>query len=114
MAPEDLDYTVEPEPEVTVLSVRGEVDLANAEQLAKALAAASDPGRPVVVDASGLAFIDSAGFAAVHRALEHAALHLVVPPDCPTARAFGVSGLAEVVPVHESLGAARQAAGGRG
>lgn len=110
MDPEELDYAVEARPELTILSVRGEIDLANAERLAEALAEVSEAGRPVVVDASELAFIDSAVFAAIHRAVEQAALHLVVPPDCPTARAFGVSGLAEVMPVHESLGAASEAA----
>jgi anti-anti-sigma factor len=108
MAIEDFSYRLDEEPARTIVTIRGEIDLSNAADLAKALGEAADRGEPVVIDAGELTFIDSAGFAAIQRLIERATVQLVVPPGCATARGFGISGLAEVVPMFDSLDDARR------
>jgi anti-anti-sigma factor len=95
---------------LTILSVSGEIDLANVDEFDKALAEASAQGVEVHIDVGQLAFIDSAGFAAIQRAAAAAPFRLVVPGDCATARSFAVSGLAEVLPVYRTRDEARAAA----
>lgn len=103
MSDDDFAFDIEAASDRTVIQLRGEVDLANASELAEALAKAADLGHPVVIDVSHLRFIDSAGFAAIHRLIERARVHLVVPTTARTARAFTVSGLDSVLPVVRSL-----------
>jgi anti-anti-sigma factor len=116
MAGDDFAAQIEREPDMTVVALTGEIDLANVDDLAKALDDAAGRGVPVIIDVSALAFIDSAGFAAIHRSIvgtDGPSSHLVVPSACPTARSFGVSGLTEVLAVHESLADARASVGQR-
>jgi anti-anti-sigma factor len=100
---DELAYEIVPSGDRTVIRLRGEIDLANSADLAKAFDEAAGLVPPVVIDVSQLDFIDSAGFAAIHRLAERVPTQVVVPPAARTARAFGVSGLSEVVPVHESM-----------
>ena len=103
MSDDDFAFDIEAAGDRTVIRLRGEVDMANATDLADALGTAADLGRPVVIDVSELSFIDSAGFAAIHRSIERVRVHLVVPATTRTARAFAVSGLDSVLPVVRSL-----------
>jgi anti-anti-sigma factor len=97
-----FSYDIVQSTDRTIIELRGEIDLANPDAVADALGKAADVGLPVVVDVTQLDFIDSAGFAAIHRLIERREVHLVVPPSARTSRAFGVSGLNEVLPIHPS------------
>jgi anti-anti-sigma factor len=112
MTGDDLVVRIEREARLTRLVLLGEIDLSNVDVLTKALEEVAGRGLPVVIDASILEFIDSAGFAAVHRSVVGADAppsHLVVPPTAPTARSFAVSGLPAVLSCHESVDDARAA-----
>jgi anti-anti-sigma factor len=112
MTGDDLVVRIEEEAGLTRLELFGEIDLSNADVLAKSLDDVAGRGLPVVIDATALEFIDSAGFAAIHRSVvqpESPPSHLVVPPSSSTARSFAVSGLATVLACHESLDEARGA-----
>jgi anti-anti-sigma factor len=94
-----LDTSVAPAGDHTLLRVAGEVDLANAAELERAVAGAlGDRGGTLVVDLAELAYIDSAGLAALHGATRQleargGSVVLVVPDDCPCARTFAVAAL---------------------
>lgn len=61
------------EPAQTVVAVSGQVDLASAPQLAKALAQAQDgDGTRIVVDLTGVDFLDSAGVRVLVEAAQEA------------------------------------------
>jgi anti-sigma B factor antagonist len=82
----------------TVLRVAGEVDLANAGLLDTAIRDAQADGAdvPLVVDLADLAYIDSAGLAALHRASRRieeggGSFVVVVPEGCACARTFEVA-----------------------
>jgi anti-sigma B factor antagonist len=55
-----------------VVTLRGELDLADAAAVTAALVAAADRVPAVVVDLAGLEFIDACGLSAVARARKHA------------------------------------------
>ncbi len=55
------------EPSGTVITVDGELDAANADQLAAYVQHSAARGRRVVLDLRGLEFIGTAGFSALHR-----------------------------------------------
>lgn len=82
--------------------VKGEIDLAAEETLVEAVSAAlagGDEGLSLVLDLSGVAFMDSSGLRAVLRSREEAisrgaAFSLAVTPDGPVARLFDVAGVA--------------------
>lgn len=87
------------------LTATGEIDLGNAESLYKALSDALASGGPVIVDLTGVEFIDSRGLAALIRA-HHEAVHvtsvpiLVIPSDA-VSRVFELAGAAGVLPVYQ-------------
>lgn len=82
-----------PAPAVDVLTAVGEIDLSNADALARALDAT--PG-PVVLDLTGVGYLDSAGLNVLFARAPR--LRLVVGPLL--APVVAVSGLAAVLPVH--------------
>jgi anti-sigma B factor antagonist len=99
---------------IAVLRATGELDLATAPQLVRAIALAAVGRRPrVLVDLSALAFCDSAGLRALlgaAREVEARAGRIVVAvePGGMVARLFEVSGLTEflrVCPPAEARGA---------
>jgi anti-sigma B factor antagonist len=57
---------------LTVATLRGELDVADAASVAVALAASAEGARTVVVDLAGLEFIDSSGVAALASAARRA------------------------------------------
>jgi anti-anti-sigma factor len=67
---------------VVVVEASGEVDATNAAEFARAIDAVEGP-RPLVVDLSGLDYIDSAGFAAVDGMLDRRAIIVVLDPHSP-------------------------------
>lgn len=91
-----------------VLAVRGEVDAATYAQLEAALARVLEEDDHVVLELSGLEFIDSAGLNAIVRVVRcrgQGALALAGATPA-IARMLDMRGLAHMVPVHSSLEAA--------
>jgi len=92
------------------LTVTGEVDLSNAESLYKALTDALAPGAPVIVDLTGVGFIDSRGFGALvgahHEAVHIATVPILVIPSDPVARVFELAGTEGMLPVYRDQAAA--------
>lgn len=65
-----LNVDVRDEPDATVLTVRGELDMASSPQLAETLDRFDPTERPLVVDLGGLEFIDMTGLHVLLRARE--------------------------------------------
>jgi anti-anti-sigma factor len=60
-----LEWSLEPSPVAFVLRSRGEVDLASAPEFRRALSAAEQTGRHVIVDLSAIAYLDLHGLRAI-------------------------------------------------
>ncbi|OJZ72965.1 sulfate transporter [Mycobacterium paraffinicum] len=60
-------FTARWDPSGTLITVDGELDAANADQLAAYVANAIARSRRVILDLRGLKFIGTAGFSALHR-----------------------------------------------
>jgi anti-sigma B factor antagonist len=101
-----------------VVALPAEIDIANAEQVQRQLAAALKPGVTVLVaDLTGTIFCDASGISALLRARARAAetgaeLRLVVPPG-RVHRLLDVLGLAGHLQIYPTTSHA-QAAAGRG
>ncbi len=106
-----------------VIRVRGDLDLLAVERFRHELldATSRDDGRPVVVDLTGVTFVDSTGLgvlvaARTRLADRGATLHLVVDGE-HLLRIFRISSLARMFAVHptltEAVSAARSASGQR-
>ncbi|MFJ8814914.1 STAS domain-containing protein [Amycolatopsis thermoflava] len=89
-----------PLPGIAVLKVAGDIDVATAAPLDRALdeLTAHRP-RVVVVDLGGVHFLGSAGLAALAQASEHAEIR-VVAPTRQTARPLAITGLDQRLPVY--------------
>lgn len=99
--------------DVSVVQVAGEVDLTNADALEEAVEDTRTPA--VVLDLSGVAYLDSSGIRAIdrgHRYLvgERRSLLIVSPPDSPSDWTFRVAGFDRAT-IFESVAAALAAAG---
>jgi anti-sigma B factor antagonist len=98
-----------------VAALTGEIDLDNAPEVRRMLLECTDGGRDVLVDLSGVSYIDSSGIASLVEALQNAnsgggALDLVaVSPQAM--RVFELARLDKVFTIHPDLGAALAAAG---
>lgn len=60
-SPDEFEIARFAEPEHILVTVRGDVDLTNAEELGRQLEAAAAEERDVVVDLGGVTFLDSTG-----------------------------------------------------
>jgi anti-sigma B factor antagonist len=112
--------TAEPEPFSITRSTRGtreivtlvgELDMANAPALSDTLDTLADAEHPVIVDLSELTFIDSSGIHAILRPRpEQASVVLVCPPG-NIHRVLSVARIDRVVPLYETLDEALAARG---
>lgn len=86
------------------VSVRGDVDLSNAKELATVMASAATTG-PVVVDLSPCTFIDSTGLAVFvkHERNHRGNLVIVAPPTQRSLRIFEITGLTLTLTMSASL-----------
>ena len=82
-----------------VLVVRGEVDLANAGELAAALTALAGAGGPVTVDLSAAEYLDSAGIKVLFEHAERGRLRVRLPPSSTVAAAVRASHLDRVAEI---------------
>jgi len=83
------------------IAVSGEIDVTNAADFITSVDGVSGR-RPLIVDLSGLRYLDSAGFAAVFHMLDKLAIVVVVDPRSPVRPAATLVGL----PCHDSIDAA--------
>lgn len=93
----------------SVVEVAGEVDAHTAPTVRDAVEAAIVPGARVIVDLSGVSFLDSTGLGVLVTALKHVreadgTLDLVVTSP-RVLKVFELTGLDVVIPIHEELGA---------
>ena len=97
---------------VPVVAVHGELDLAGAPDLRRALSEAIDenPGRQVVVDLEGVEFIDSAGLGVLAGGLQRARAGegdlVLVATGRSVVKALELTGLTRVFRIHTSRAAA--------
>ncbi len=112
--PTPLEIEHETRGDVDLVRLRGELDLTNATALHDGVSATSS--RSVVVDLTGVVFVDSAGIRAIDsevkrlRASERLLL-IVAPPDSRAGWTFRVAGFSTDF-VHESVAAATRATQG--
>ncbi len=107
----DFELRVEPEGEVTVITVSGELDLATVPAMRGALLGAVDRrARRLVLDLSGVTFIDSVGVGAVLHAKRRlgadGAVAVVLAPDSYARVILDVVGADRVLPVRADLAGA--------
>jgi anti-sigma B factor antagonist len=86
-----------------VARLQGEVDLANAAAVEAELSGTAAASTLLVVDLSGVDYVDSTGFGVLERLAPRTALRVVLPSTATIHRAFRVTGLSQLVPVFESL-----------
>jgi anti-sigma B factor antagonist len=90
-----------------VVAVRGEVDFGTAPELKRRIGERVDAGaRTVVVDLSAVEFIDSTGLGvlvgALRRLQQAGGTLVVVCPNAEMRRIFGIVGLDNVIPLHDT------------
>jgi anti-sigma B factor antagonist len=93
---------------VLVITVNGELDAEHTADLARCLDQAKRGRRRILVDLSGVRFMDSAGLdvLVVAQAALGSRLELVVPPDSSVARLLKLTGSHTNFTVHASYAAA--------
>lgn len=107
----DLRLDVSEQGDWSVLAVGGEIDVATAPRLREQLIAlVNDQRYRLVVDLSGVDFIDSTGLGVLIGALKRVRshdgdLHLVCS-DSRIVRVFEITGLDQIFRIHETLDAA--------
>lgn len=98
-----------------VVALRGELDIADAAVVAARLAAVAASEPQIIVDLSGLEFIDSCGVAALARGRRHARRAggdlLLAAPRHQVLRVLTLTRLTGVFPVHASVDEAASSAG---
>jgi anti-sigma B factor antagonist len=98
-----------------VVSLRGELDVTDAAYVAASLGVIAARGRSVIMDLSGLEFLDSSGLAALVSARRHARLAgadlLLAAPQKPVLRILAVTRLVDVFAVHVGVDEAAGIAG---
>ena len=93
-----------------VISVTGEVDAHTADQVRAAIDSGMSPGARLVVDLSGVSFLDSTGLGVFVTALkllreQDGSLDLVVTSP-RVIKVFELTGLDVLIPIHEDRSAA--------
>jgi len=91
-----------------VITVSGEVDLATSPNLDSEIIAAIESGtNSVVIDLTDVSFMDSSGLGVIVRGLKRCReadkeLDLVITNE-RVLKVFGITGLDQVIPIHDSL-----------
>jgi anti-anti-sigma factor len=112
------DARIEERGDVVVARVTGELDLAGAPTVEHTVAqGVPSSARALVVDFSGLEFIDSSGVAMLFSLARRLSgrrqeLHVVAPDGGPVARVLDIVDFGRAAPVHADADTAVAAAGG--
>ena len=95
-----------------MLLVSGEVDLSTAPRLDAAISRAAEPGMPLILDLTGVEFLDSAGarvLAEGHQDLDRRGGRLLIVPSGAVRRVVDLGGLEQVLHVHATVDDANEA-----
>jgi anti-anti-sigma factor len=98
--------------QAVVCTVTGEVDLSNATQICDAIGEATpNTALGVVLDLSGVGYLDSAGIHLIYRLRENLRargqkLMLAIPADSPVQDSLRLAGITEYLPIAASVDAA--------
>jgi anti-anti-sigma factor len=100
-----------------VLAVSGELDMTTVGRFQEALDGAAQTSEPVVVDLSGVRFIDSLSLRALLAARERVAragrrFAVACPPESPVRRVLSIAGTEEVFELYDERGPAVGAVSG--
>jgi len=111
----DFEITEQVDHEPAVVAVRGEIDLSSAPELRSSLLKQASEGRTMlVIDLSGVTFIDSTGLSVLlsgmKRLREAGGDLLLVIADPQILRVFEITGLTGLFRILPDLAAARAAA----
>ena len=104
------DFSVSATVEGTTVhaAVRGDVDLAAADRLWRAVSPLVMPGRDVVLDCSGIGFLDSSGLRILleldHRAEELDGRLVLTAVPAPVARVLELTGVSAVLTIRGPAG----------
>jgi anti-sigma B factor antagonist len=108
-----MDFAVEAriEGDLRIVAARGELDLQEAPGFAAVLLPEVEAGSHVIVDLSGLSFIDSSGLAVIVRASTQARevgarVELVASTE-RVLKVLRITGLDSLIPLHDSLESAK-------
>jgi anti-sigma B factor antagonist len=107
-----LQITVDERNDATVIVLDGEIDIATENDFRDTVIAALEkhPGGRVVLDCTGLAFIDSSGLRVLVQsyktAQEHGCRLLIAAPSERVAKILRVTALDTRIPVHPTVEAA--------
>jgi anti-sigma B factor antagonist len=106
MDPETFSLSRKSLPGCELLTLEGELDLAAAPAVTEAVDALADPSRPLVIDLTGLRFIDSSGIhALVHPPGPQGTVVFVCPPG-NIRRVLEMTRIDRVIRVFDTLDAA--------
>jgi anti-anti-sigma factor len=97
------------QPAVPVVHLTGEIDLANAAAVFARVRADVD-GAAVIIDLSGVTFIDSHGLSEIATLAREAAVRLVAPPRRAPRRVLDMTNLTLAIPTFHTVRAAVAAA----
>jgi len=102
-----MEHSVTEERGALVVSLRGEVDLEHSPKAREVLLDCVRRGRKVLVDLSGVTYIDSSGVAslveAFQRAKKSGVEFALVSVNAPALRVLELARLDKVFTIHESL-----------
>ncbi|MGH3818760.1 MAG: STAS domain-containing protein [Pseudonocardiaceae bacterium] len=82
-----------------VLTVTGEIDMHTAPQFRQALTQAAVSHPRLIVNVTALAYLDSAGIAALFAAARHTELELILGPGCLVTPVIEISKLEHVATI---------------
>jgi anti-sigma B factor antagonist len=110
---EALTFSIRREPDYTVVTVSGEIDMVTVGRLREQLFELAASGEPVVADLDRVSFIDSTGLGVlvgtVKRAAAHGGSFQVVSAQPNFWRVFRMAGLDSAIPLTRTLAEAQQA-----
>lgn len=112
----DFEIHDEVRSDVRVVSISGDFDIACTDRAKEVLErAVADRDLPLVVDLSGVDFIDSAGLstllAAARPRAADADIAIAAPADTETRRMLDLTGISLTLPTYDTVDAASTAAG---
>jgi anti-anti-sigma factor len=91
-----------------ILSLSGEIDLSNAEDLHRRIAGAAEGASLVIIDLTQLEYMDSQGLHVLKQlsnefAVAGTKLELVAPPDSIARDLLEITRLGETIPIRDAL-----------
>jgi anti-sigma B factor antagonist len=90
--------------DITLVTLTGEIDLSNADAVRTEIAGL-DPTAPLVIDVSGLSYMDSTGIHLLSTvgAGRTSEIRVIATPDCPASRLIEITGLDSLIDVFGSI-----------